>query len=368
LRVQTLGVGAGGPPGFTHSAGPNRAESGGAERSRAETGWRAISRVLRSPSSGIRRIQNLAQTVLDDLFTTALPADCRACDAPLLRASAIPVCDACFDGIEQHSTASHRRTLCARCGEALASSPGQLDLEDLRFASFFRDGVLCTPCRAVPPAFARAVSVAEYRDQTRTLLHLLKYHHIHPIAGQLGPYLARAIYALRPEAASSLLVIAVPLFSARQRQRGTNQSVLLATAALRTLAAAAPNWILTPGHHLLQRTRATSDQYTLSPHARRRNLKGAFAVTDKAAIKGREILLIDDIYTTGATARECSRVLLRAGASKVWVATFARAQAANLPAPEDEFRADTAAWDHTQPGPSTTFVSPTEPAAHHRRM
>jgi phosphoribosylpyrophosphate synthetase len=72
------------------------------------------------------------------------------------------------------------------------------------------------------------------------------------------------------------------------------------------------------------RRRETGSQIGLTCHQRRENLRGAFAVTDPTRILNRDILLIDDVYTTGTTASECARVLLRAGAARVWVATVAR--------------------------------------------
>jgi ComF family protein len=120
-------------------------------------------------------------------------------------------------------------------------------------------------------------------------------------------------------------VVAVPLFPAKERQRGYNQSELLADAAIAELHRIAPEWRLRRAD-LLKRRRDTASQFELSARGRRRNLEGAFGVDAEKFPIGCEVLLIDDIYTTGATARECARVLRRAGARKVWVATLARAQ------------------------------------------
>jgi ComF family protein len=213
--------------------------------------------------------------------------------------------------------------LCVRCGE-------RMDFEDLRTTP--AEGVLCAPCRMVPPAFERAVAYGEYDDDLREMLHLLKYEGVHGLAEPLGEKLAEAIGSLEEEAGlagragGELVVVAVPLYAAKSRQRGFNQSQVLADAAMKSLKRTKPVWKMCSGHRALRRVRRTETQFGLTPKERRENLRGAFKVTDRAAIAGREVLLIDDIYTTGATARECSAVLRRAGAEKVWVATLARAQ------------------------------------------
>jgi ComF family protein len=178
----------------------------------------------------------------------------------------------------------------------------------------------------VAPEFERAVAYGVYQDGLREMVHLLKYERMSAVARPLGQMLACAIEMVKDQAGAELMVVAVPLFPSTARQRGYNQAVLLADAALAELEKTRPEWKLRAAHSVIRRVRDTESQFALTSHGRRRNLKGAFAVRDGATLAGREVLLVDDIYTTGATARECARVLRRAGGEKVWVATVARAQ------------------------------------------
>lgn len=167
-----------------------------------------------------------------------------------------------------------------------------------------------------------------------------------PVAKRLGTLLAEAILTL-PSLPGELIVVPVPLFSGKHRRRGFNQSALLARAALRVLRRRRPQMSLHFSTRILLRQRETESQAGLTPHQRRENVRGVFAVPRPAAIRDRHVLLIDDIFTTGATARACSQALLRAGAASVWVATVARAQRQeSYPAPaEIPMHQDVALWD-----------------------
>jgi ComF family protein len=257
------------------------------------------------------------RSVLDDFVTTSFPSDCRVCSGPLLRSTVLPICDNCRVSVPKQADA-----LCELCGEAL-----DIDMESARFLGGLpEEGLLCHVCRAVPPMFERAVAYAVYEDELREMVHLLKYERMGGVANLLGGMLADAILTLRAQAARELVVVGVPLFPSKQRQRGYNQADLLADAAIAELRQVAPKWKLQRVTGLLARRRDTKSQFELNPRGRRRNLEGAFEADASKLVPGCEVLLIDDIYTTGATARECARVLRRAGARKVWVATLARAQ------------------------------------------
>lgn len=201
--------------------------------------------------------------------------------------------------------------LCALCGERLFSS----------YAFAGSEGeVRCGLCRRIEPVFARAVAYGSYESGLRELIHLLKYGRVRPAANVLGRMLAEAIAMIEPEFPSEpVALIPVPLHRTRLRQRGFNQAELIARAAMKLRPDG--RLLLCPG---LERKRETTSQIGLTSHQRRENLRGAFGVLHPEAVRGREVLVVDDVYTTGATVSECARVLRRAGATKVWVATVAR--------------------------------------------
>jgi ComF family protein len=160
----------------------------------------------------------------------------------------------------------------------------------------------------------------------RDAIHALKYDGLHGASRRLGAMLAAAIGRLVPEAPAEMLVIPVPLHRSKHAQRGFNQARLVTVHALAGLARTHPGWKLTLSSSAVVRIRATDSQASLTPRQRRINLRGAFVVADPKAVAMKHILLIDDIFTTGATARSMAQVLVRSDAASVWVATLARAR------------------------------------------
>ncbi|MGO9336840.1 MAG: ComF family protein [Terracidiphilus sp.] len=163
----------------------------------------------------------------------------------------------------------------------------------------------------------------------KAAIHAFKYDRLHPAARGLGRMLARAIAQLAGEAPEEMLVVPVPLHRTKQTERGFNQARALAVSALGFLRKSHPQWRLTMAPRTLVRLRSTASQAGLTSHQRRVNVRGAFTVSDRTAVESKNILLIDDIFTTGATARAAAQALVRAGAASVWVATLARARRVN---------------------------------------
>ncbi|MCF6290474.1 MAG: ComF family protein [Desulfobacterales bacterium] len=223
------------------------------------------------------------------------PSSCLGCAASLAGRSPPYFCPACAREI-----IAVRQPFCPVCGRPFFSASGP--------------GHLCGTCLATGRNFSRARAVALYQGALVQAIHTFKY------TGHTGGLSSFAVLKdllgpgdlLRPD-----LIVPVPLHPRRLKERGFNQALLLARAffpARRHRIVAA----------LLQRKRYTPPQTTLSGPARRKNVRSAFRVKAPAQLVGQTVLLVDDVYTTGATVDECARVLVRAGARKVEVLTLAR--------------------------------------------
>ena len=264
-----------------------------------------------------------AECVAATLFFTLVPPDCRICGSPLIKVSRLPVCETCLIALTPL-----QGSFCTVCGEAL-HVPAYFDrlAADRGEADRIEVETRCLLCQRTDLPFERAVAYGSYDGELRDLIHLLKFQQVRRAAAVLGRMLAETIANLEQAMpvgtlfSSKITVIPVPLHTRKQAQRGFNQAAMIARDALKQLSRP-KTFDLCPG--VLLRRRETGSQIGLTRHPRRENMRGAFAVSDPTRILNRDILLIDDVYTTRTTASECARVLRRAGAARTWVATVAR--------------------------------------------
>lgn len=193
--------------------------------------------------------------------------------------------------------------LCAGCGRPLT-------------AAALPAGYLCGPCRRRPPAFARLRAVWSYEPPIEQVIHALKFGRL----DFLGGHLAREIWhRLGGELREAEAVVPVPLHWRRQMRRGYNQAERIARPLARRLGR--------PLVQALRRARPTPPQARLERSRRRTNLRRAFRVRRRAPIRGRALLLVDDVTTTGATLDQAAAELLRGGAASVLALAAARTPA-----------------------------------------
>lgn len=198
---------------------------------------------------------------------------------------------------------------------AFVSAPA-CDCCGLPFSFGVAEGSLCAACIDTPPDFDRARAAVVYNDASRQLILDFKYGDKTHAVKSFLPWMLRAGATLLPE---TDIILPVPLHARRLWQRRFNQSALLAQALGRAAGVAC----LPDG---MTRKRHTPPQKGLSRSERHSNVRGAFAVSPRhaSAIKDKRVMMIDDVFTSGATLNECARVLKRAGAAQVFVLTLAR--------------------------------------------
>jgi len=232
------------------------------------------------------RARDLARAAAGALLDLVFPPRCAACGDPVDRE---PFCEVCAGAVDPVPPG------CARCGHAGPDA-------------------LCGPCRAATPAFDAVRAGGLFGGPLADAVHAFKYGGRPALARPLGAWLA-ARAPLPPTA----LVVSVPLARGRRLERGYDQAALLADALARAAGARGRR-----ARTVLRRVRETPPQVGKTREERARNVAGAFEAS--AAVAGREIVLVDDVVTTGATADAAASALRRAGARSVVVVALARAE------------------------------------------
>lgn len=226
-----------------------------------------------------------------------LPSQCPCCDKGLEEEEK-GICQVCLSKIKRIEP-----PFCSICG--------------VPFVSQEVENHSCGPCTLQKRNFTMARALGYYEGSLRLAIHLWKYERRLSLTPFFGELMAEGFFRYW-EPYSIDLLLPVPLHPKRLRERGFNQSLLLAKALSHRTG-------IPFQKRLIRKRNPTPPLMELSRVERERTIRGSFYVMNKENLKGKKILLIDDVYTTGATVNECARVLRFAGAARVDVLTLAHA-------------------------------------------
>ena len=233
--------------------------------------------------------------ILDFVF----PQNCIACDGEIQEAKHF-LCAGCKADI-----GFIRQPHCFQCGVPA----------DLSYA-YPHEEFVCGVCRKNPYQFDQARSLGFYETVLRTTIHHFKYRRQMGVLPEMDRLLEK-YFEENPGFCQGFTVSPVPLHFNKMKERGFDQAFLIARQVARALK-------LPLEGGLLRRVKATEPQATMTRTERARNIKGAFEVNRPELIAGKNILLVDDVFTTGATVNEAAKVLKKNGAGKVYVFTLGR--------------------------------------------
>ncbi len=225
------------------------------------------------------------------LLNLIWPSSCPLCKGASDNHRIAPICSDCWARIDRYTGPA-----CRICSEPLGSA----------------HALTCSRCLKAPPPFSRVISYGLHRGPLKEAVNLLKFASARRLAGELARLMASSLQLPRADC-----IVPVPLSARGLRRRGFNQTMLIG----RHLA-----WAIGVPLEadLLYKEKETAPQVGLASRERAANLRGAFK-TRRSLVGGEKILLLDDVVTTTATARECSKTLLGAGAAEVVVASVSRA-------------------------------------------
>lgn len=232
---------------------------------------------------------------LDKILNLLYPEKikCISCSDELDEDNGFCLCEKCFEGLQFNNT------FCQVCGTAIPDM-----------------GVVCEHCKSEKYEFNFSRSVFIYEDNIVGLIHNFKYNNAkylkEPLSNMMLNY-----FNSHPEFLNVDFIVPVPLSAKRYKNRGYNQSELLLYSF--------KNNNFEVRTDIIERIRDTETQTDKTRKERLSNLKNAFKVRDKKIVKGKNIVVVDDVFTTGTTMNECAKALKKAGANKVMGFTLSSA-------------------------------------------
>lgn len=246
--------------------------------------------------------QNMIEYIKEGLLNFVFPLDCKICEKPIRESKGYSICEDCFKTIELIE-----RPYCAKCGKPLIPT------------DFFKQNreILCLDCKRKKYSFEFSRSTGIYDKVLKKCIHLFKYYGEKKLAKPLGKLMVDSLVKNDEFKRKIDLIIPVPLHRNDLKKRGFNQSVLLGKVTGDYLS-------IPVRENVLIKKKLTPFQVNLSKKERKINILGAFSVEKPEEIKGKNILILDDVFTTGATVEECTKELMKARAKNIFVLTLAR--------------------------------------------
>jgi len=246
--------------------------------------------------------QNMIEYIKEGMLNFVFPLDCKICEKPIRESKGYSICEDCFKTIELIEY-----PYCIKCGKPLL------------LTDFFKENreILCLECKRKKYSFEFSRSMGIYNKVLKKCIHLFKYYGEKKLAIPLGKlmvdYLLKNVEFIK----KIELIIPVPLHNNDLKKRGFNQSVLLGKVI--------GDYFSVPvRERVLIKKKLTPFQVNLSKKERERNILGAFSLEKPEEIEGKNILILDDVFTTGSTVEECAKELMKARVNNIFVLTLAR--------------------------------------------
>jgi len=246
--------------------------------------------------------QSMIEYIKEGLLNFIFPLDCKICEKPIRESKGYSICEDCFKTIELIE-----RPYCIKCGKPLIPTV------------FFKQNrkILCLDCKRKKYSFEFSRSTGVYDKVLKKCIHLFKYYGEKKLAKPLGKLMVDSLVKNDEFKKKIDLIIPVPLHGNDLKKRGFNQSVLLGKVVGDYLS-------IPVGESVLIKKKITPFQVNLSKKERKKNILRVFSVEKPEEIKGKNILILDDVFTTGATIEECAKELMKSRTKNIFVLTLAR--------------------------------------------